>query len=314
MSPIPLVSVVIPTYNRAATIERAARSVLNQTFRDLEMIVVDDCSGDDTLERLSRLQDPRMRILRHARNQGAGAGRNTGLAAARGTYVAFQDSDDEWLVDKLDAQIAALEAAPEAVGAYCAKIIYGIDRDHIHGGRRASVVPDWSEDVLGGDIAEVLRTRNLISTQTLVIRRAVMERMSGFDPRLKNSIDWDFVLRLSELGPILFVDQPLVVAYRMHDSISLPSRKSAYSHLMIVNKMRRRGVGGRAAARHLAGIGTRLGYYGKPRSGRRLIGKAIEMDRGDPRLWLRLAASYAPGFARALSSWRKGFVVAADRR
>src|ERR1043166_1854397 len=109
----PLVSVVLPTYNRAHTLARAVRSVLAQSHRHLEIVVVDDGSTDATVALVQKLalEDPRVRLVQQA-NRGPAAARNTGVRQARGEFVAFQDSDDEWLVEKLERQLAALERSP----------------------------------------------------------------------------------------------------------------------------------------------------------------------------------------------------------
>jgi len=101
----PSVSVVIPTYNRLGTLPRALESVLRQTYDDIEVIVVDDCSADGSWEYLQSISDPRLRVVRHETNRGGSAARNTGIKAARADLIAFQDSDDEWLVTKLATQI-----------------------------------------------------------------------------------------------------------------------------------------------------------------------------------------------------------------
>ncbi|MGB3624622.1 MAG: glycosyltransferase family 2 protein, partial [Henriciella sp.] len=107
MKPGSLVSVVIPTYNRARTLRRAVESVLRQSYTNLELIVVDDASTDDTKAVLSSINDPRMRVITYEFNRGCAAARNIGARDARGEYLAFQDSDDEWLADKLSKQVAA---------------------------------------------------------------------------------------------------------------------------------------------------------------------------------------------------------------
>lgn len=101
---IPTVSVVIPTYNRAHLVGRAIQSVLNQTYQDFEIIVVDDGSTDNTEEVVKSFNDPRIRYIRHDQNRGGSAARNTGIKMARGEYIAFQDSDDEWLPEKLESR------------------------------------------------------------------------------------------------------------------------------------------------------------------------------------------------------------------
>ena len=103
------VSIIIPVYNRAATLPRCIASVLAQTIADWELIAVDDCSSDESIQVIESFGDPRIRVLRHEQNRGAGPARNTGMLAAQGTYIAFLDSDDEWLPAKLERQIAALE-------------------------------------------------------------------------------------------------------------------------------------------------------------------------------------------------------------
>ena len=111
----PAVSVVVPTYNRAGTLPRALKSVLNQDFTDFELIVVDDGSTDDTTAAVKELDDPRIRYIQQD-NAGVATARNTGIRAARAEFIALLDSDDEWLPGKLGAEVAALRAAPARTG------------------------------------------------------------------------------------------------------------------------------------------------------------------------------------------------------
>ena len=101
----PRVSVILPTYNRAQLIAQAIQSVLDQTYQDFELIIVDDGSKDETEEVVNSFDDERIRYARHEENKGANAARNTGIAMARGEYIAFQDSDDKWLPEKLERQM-----------------------------------------------------------------------------------------------------------------------------------------------------------------------------------------------------------------
>ncbi len=124
MSDFPIVSVVIPAFNRVGTIREAVKSVLSQSHADLELLVVDDGSSDGTMSALADMTDPRLRLLANPRNMGPGAARNTGIRAARGDWVAFQDSDDEWLPDKLAKQLARIaQTGPGCVAAYCGMLI-----------------------------------------------------------------------------------------------------------------------------------------------------------------------------------------------
>ena len=105
-----MISVILPTYNRRALTLRAIESVLKQTHADLECIVVDDASADDTAQHVRRIADPRVRYVRLEKNGGACAARNAGMALAKGAYIAFQDSDDVWRPDKLEKQLRLIES------------------------------------------------------------------------------------------------------------------------------------------------------------------------------------------------------------
>ena len=288
MNPGTLVSVVIPTHNRARTLRRAIESVLGQGYQNLELIVVDDASTDDTRAVLSSIDDPRMRVVTHEFNRGCAAARNTGAINAHGVYLAFQDSDDEWLADKLLKQVRAFAAAGEnCVAAYCIKVVYGRDQFRKHSPRRVVCVPGPDEVELSGDLHRRLQYNNLISTQTIVCSKRAYEQVGGFDEKLKNSIDYDFVSRLSEVGEFAFVDEPLVMTYIQGDSISTLSRAGFYSQLTIANKMKRRAVSRRILAQKWATLGYGIGKIGFPRRGHVLLRAAINESPLNHRFWLR---------------------------
>lgn len=287
-----LISVVIPTYNRARTLRRAIESVLDQSHSNVELIVVDDASTDDSDAVLATIRDPRLRVIRHERNKGVAGALNTGLRLARGDYIAIQDSDDEWLHDKLVRQMDALRAAPpDCVCVYCIKIVYGRDRDRIYGKRRVVCVPGPEVETVAGDLRTALQRQNIVSTQTILCRRDAALRAGGFDERLRNSVDWDFVSRLAEIGPFAFVDEPLVNTYIQKDSISTLSRKGFYSQLRIVNKMKRRGVPAPRIAEHLTRLGYGLGKSGLARRGGVLLRAALKREPTNPAIWIRLAVN-----------------------
>ena len=113
---MPAVSVIIPTYNRAEFLRLAITSVLNQTFQDFEIIVVDDASEDHTHEVMNNLNDKRIKYIRHEVNKRVSAARNTGVLHSSGDYIAFLDDDDEWLPSKLQRQVALLEDSTSTCG------------------------------------------------------------------------------------------------------------------------------------------------------------------------------------------------------
>ena len=232
----PPVSVVVPAYNRVATIGAAIESVLRQTYPDFELVVVDDGSTDGTLDAARRVADPRLRIVAAPRNMGAAGARNLGVAEARGTWIAFQDSDDEWLPGKLAGQMARLAASPECVACYCGLLTVGA-LDARPGARTTlRYVPDPSVSPAEGDILEPLLGRNMISTQTLVVRRDVFLALGCFDEETTPIEDWDFALRLASRGRVAFVDEPLVHQRFSPDSISRGARRRTESRARLVAK------------------------------------------------------------------------------
>lgn len=264
------VSVVIPAYNREDVIGPAIESVLRQTYADFELIIVDDCSADATAARASAIADPRVSVLRHPENRGVSAARNTGIRAARGRYVAFQDSDDEWLPTKLSKQVAVLEADPTCVAAYCGMVIV---RDPVPAVRtRASVsyVPAPGLEGVDGQIFEALLRQSFVSTQTLVARREALDAVDGFDEALTALVDWDCVLRLSMLGSIRLVDEPLVLQRFSANSITFSQRRRVEARMRIIDKQRAAlAARPRVLAAHLASIAggwRRLGDAGAARS------------------------------------------------
>jgi len=219
---IPAVSVVIPTYNRMKSLPRALESVLRQTFDDIEVIVVDDCSTDGTWSYLQSIADPRLHIIRHETNRGGGAARNTGINAARAELIAFQDSDDEWLVTKLATQLDEYQRvnSPEYGAIYCAKITHGEGKMGVYGPREVQYMPLPGYEKTSGDISRELVRRAMVSTQTLMARKDLLQSIGGFDESLKLGQDWDMTTRLSRVTKFLFVDKPLVLCFTSADSIS----------------------------------------------------------------------------------------------
>jgi glycosyltransferase involved in cell wall biosynthesis len=234
---VPAVSVVLPAFNRAGTIRAAVESVLRQTFADFELIVVDDGSTDGTLAALDGIADPRLRRIAHPRNLGVSAARNSGLREARATWVAFQDSDDEWLPRKLEKQMACLaEADTACVACYCGMLWVNRPLGAAPGRVRPLYVPAPSLVAVAGDVLPTLLQASLASTQTLVVRRTVLEEIGGFDESLPALVDWDCALRLAARGPFAFVDEPLVLQFLSDNSITRFRDRRLRARSMIVRK------------------------------------------------------------------------------
>ena len=237
MSAAPSVSVIIPAYNRAMTIRPAIESVLRQTWDDFELIVVDDGSQDATMDMVRGISDPRLRLMANPRNMGAAGARNTGIRAACGDWIAFQDSDDEWLPRKLEKQMARLQAPGAAhVGAYCGLLTLGGLDDRDGDRLRLRYVPDPAIVPAEGDILEPLLRESMISTQTLVVRRDLILELGCFDEETTPIEDWDFVIRLAQRGSIAFVDEPLVQQRFSSNSITRNTARRLNSHVRFVEK------------------------------------------------------------------------------
>jgi len=225
---IPRVSIVLPTYNRAYILESSMRSILEQSYRDFELIIVDDGSTDNTEELVCSMKDDRIVYVRHDHNQGVAVGRNTGVARARGEFLAFQDSDDLWLPEKLQRQVALLEVAEKNVG-----VVYGVLEKIMKDGRRVVVPGDDVKQREGNIFEEVLRG-NFITTQVAIVRTELVRRIGSFDPDLVWLEDWDFWIRYMKNTSAVFDPVVYVRAKVMKDSLTtnrahrLDSRAKTY--------------------------------------------------------------------------------------
>ena len=221
-----LISVVIPTYNREKTIERSARSVLNQTYKNIELIIVDDCSSDNTKAVVDKLAkgDKRVKYIRFEKNKGACAARNAGIDAANGEYIAFHDSDDEWLPKKLDKQIDTLTKT----GAKIIFCKYYMIRD----GRQEGIAPKIFKE----GFIDNLQTVCGIGTQTLIAPSDVFKEFH-FDERLPRFQDLELMIRMAKKYQLYCMEEPLVNYYVGNlDSISHHTDRALKAIRIIIAK------------------------------------------------------------------------------
>ena len=203
---MPRVSVIIPTYNRADMVVRAVESVLAQTYQGFEIIVVDDGSTDNTIARLDGFKG-RISVIRQER-QGVSAARNTGIAAAKGDLLAFLDSDDQWLPDKLALQADFFDRFPDA-------LICQTEEIWIRNGRRVN--PKNRHKKPSGDVFEPSLHLCLVSPSAVMMRRKLFDLVGLFDENLPACEDYDLWLRVSARFPVHLIDNPQVVKYGGHD-------------------------------------------------------------------------------------------------
>jgi glycosyltransferase involved in cell wall biosynthesis len=286
-SSAPVVSVIIPTHNRVRLLDRAVRSVLAQTFRDLELIIIDDASSDATQAYVRELRDPRVRSISHERNRGVSAARNTGIANARGRYIAFQDSDDEWLVEKLEHQLAIMEKQ----GAGCGMV--GCELLRYIGGPLITV--RWAEEPADRERISACGHVAAISAfiQTTLFRRECLEDIGTFDESLWVCEDWELTLRAVGKWSFGNVPEPLVISYETLGSLSsFPDRRSFALRRILDRHGALIRADRRAYARFLSELAKADFYSRDPSAARKVAAQAIAANWREPRAWVLLATSF----------------------
>lgn len=220
-----MVSVIIPAYNRANVIQRAIESVLNQTYKDLELIVVDDCSTDNTKEIVESINDSRVKYFCLPKNSGACAARNKGIDLAKGELIAFQDSDDEWLPSKLEIQVHLLQTENTDI-VFC-----GFEKVYSDGKRQT--VPQNEKS--GFCTQEKLLYESIASTQTIIGKADAVKKVR-FDESMPRMQDYDFIIRASGKYKVYLWNEPLVKVYEQPDSITA-SKKQYKKRLDVTRKL-----------------------------------------------------------------------------
>jgi len=216
----PEVSVIIPAFNREATIGRAISSVLAQTWADFEIVVVDDGSQDATVTVAQGFGDERVRIVQHEQNRGAAAARNTGIRAAKGEFIAFLDSDDEWFPNKLATQLRQLREQPPDTCVSCTGVILHLIDRGIRREYRLQDCGDWRRRLaLGCDERP---------GSTLLARREVFERVGLLDETLSRFEDWDWMLRYAMQGDrVHVISTPLAEIHNTRGRLGAQSEAAA---------------------------------------------------------------------------------------
>lgn len=221
-----MISVVMPVFNRADTVERSIYSILNQTYVDLELIVVNDGSTDDSDRVIRKVNDHRLKYIDLGKNQGACVARNAGIDAANGEYIAFQDSDDFWHADKLEKQLKYMQNNGGDV-IFCSMTAF----DEFN--KKIGIIPPLDMETKI-NFNQLIR-KSFISTVTIFGKRECFldER---FDPEIKRLQDWDLMLRIVKKYDVRFMGETLVDAYIQNDSISRDYKKGIQSLRLILNK------------------------------------------------------------------------------
>jgi glycosyltransferase involved in cell wall biosynthesis len=206
----PLISVIVPAYNSANTLLETLRSVLNQTFTNFELIVINDGSTDNTLNLLKSVKDPRLKVFSF-KNGGLPTARNRGIERARGQFLSFIDADDLWVTDKLEKQLAQLRRHPEAGVVYSWTLIMDAAGEKFY--------PGNCESYQGDIHAQLLLSNFIASGSNIMLRREAAASIDGFDPALRAQEDWDYYLRLAQKWPFVVVSEPQILYRKSATSI-----------------------------------------------------------------------------------------------
>lgn len=273
----PLVSVVMPTYNHESFIGEAVDSVLNQTYRNLELIVVDNESKDNTSRILSSYRDRRVKYVRCPNNGTIAAPRNFGIQQTTGKYIAFIDSDDVWLPGKLAAQIAALESNGIKGISFCKfKVLSPGTTDHGKIiGPKTSILPD--------NLYERLIKANFVVSSSAVVLKKAIDDVGGFDedPELRCSEDFDLWLRITRKYKAAYVDEVAGI-YRMHGSNQSANDLRLKRALAVIDKHFQNGwINQYLADKARASFYFQVGWTivdKDPRLARDYFGRAIRLD------------------------------------
>lgn len=199
----PRVSIILPTYNRAHSISKAIYSILEQTFTDFELIIVDDGSSDQTKNIVKAFTDPRVSYIEHGHNKGVSAARNTGISLAKGNFIAFQDSDDKWYPTKLEKQIKTFSQASPKLGVVYVSTLKIYQHNEI-------LLPDPKLKPKSGNVLNKLLISNLFPIPAALIKKQCFKEAGTFDEKLATQEDWELCIRIAQKYHFAHINEPLV--------------------------------------------------------------------------------------------------------
>ncbi|MEE3419043.1 MAG: glycosyltransferase, partial [Methanosphaera sp.] len=185
---MPLVSIIMPVYNRENYISNAINSVLNQSYKNFELILIDDSSTDNTVNIINEFKDDRIRLLKNKSNMGVSKSRNIGLKESKGKYIMYLDSDNDWEPDYLKATVGAFETIPDADALYSGQYVYEENKDNLKFIRYGTINKG------------LLKNRNYVDLNCFSHTRKIYEKEGGFDEKLSRFVDWDLILKYMTNG------------------------------------------------------------------------------------------------------------------
>ena len=272
------------------------RSVLDQSFRDLELIVVDDASDDATEAVVRGVGDARIRYVRQEARRGASAARNRGIAEARGEFIAFQDSDDEWAAEKLQRQVDRLKSlSPDFALTQGAAQYQGSVTRYVFANLPA-----------GQERTAILPCNYSIYLQAMLARRSVLRELGGFDERLPLWEDWELLIRICQEYRVDMDARVMAIIHDTPGSLVKQNNRRVESLRLIVDKHRAlMAASPKAMAANVYAIARFELLYGSAVEGRSLLLRSARLDPMRPRTWALLGLSLlGTSLIRRYVAWR----------
>ena len=276
---MPKVSVIIPTHNRAEFLRSAITSVLNQTFQNFEIVIIDDASKDHTQEVIAHFNDTRIKAIYNQVSKGDAGARNVGIMNSNCGYIAFLDDDDEWLPEKLKIQTCFLDDSPPEVGGICTA------RFTINevSGRTLYISSPGSNDLSKG---------NFITTSSVLLRRECFEQCGLFDENMPTSSDCDMWIRISKNYSFKVIKTPLVKHYIHEDSLTFNYEKMIKGREILFEKYDRFFKNNpKAYSKEYLHLGVLYCCIGEAQKGRKAFKKAIKMNPFEIRSYFNFSLS-----------------------
>lgn len=286
----PLVSVILPTYNRACLINRSIKSVLNQTYTNIELIIVDDASDDNTEEVVKAFNDNRIVYIQHIKNTGGAGARNSGIKKSQGKYIAFQDDDDEWINQKLEKQMNVMLSSSSRVG-----VVYSsFKRIKNH---TFSIIPGNQVLDKEGNILHQLLDDNFVTTQVSLVKKECFLTAGLFDENLPRLQDWDLWIRIAKHYEFSFIEEPLVNVYHTGDSITTNDKAWIKAQKIILEKYYDDFLhaGNDVAAKQVFRLGRYLHRVGLKKESQMYILQALTLNK-KLRFYVGYILTYFPYF------------------
>jgi len=278
------VSIVIPTLNRAHLVTRAIKSVLTQTYQDFEIIVVDDGSQDETEKVVQQCGGKRIKYIKHQKTMGPGAARNTGIDISYGEYIAFLDSDDEWLPTKLEKQITLFKKTTFNTGLiYC-----GVAHiDQINRNVKEKWIPNYRGYVFEKNLSE-----NFIvsGSSTVIVQRKALEKAGKFDESLPSCEDWDLWIRIARHYEFDYIPEILVNCFAHSERISSNFERVILGHKLFSKKYKEEidKQSSNVKAKHFFYLGNHFCYYGDENLAKKYLSQAFRIYPINPKYFSSL--------------------------